>query len=82
MLLPGVADLETLMPMLFYTPSAEQLQTQSRNNNQGRSGTPVSPEQYADSVARQMTESFIDAYPAKTSPSTGTTRAQSAGFGT
>jgi flavin-dependent thymidylate synthase len=42
----------SLMPMLFYTPSPEQLQTQSRTNNQGRSGTPVSPEQYAESVAR------------------------------
>ncbi len=42
----------SLMPMLFYTPSAEQLQTQSRSNNQGRSGTPVSPEKYAESVAR------------------------------
>jgi thymidylate synthase (FAD) len=42
----------SLMPMLFYTPSAEQLQTQSRANNQGRSGTPVSPEQYAQTVER------------------------------
>lgn len=42
----------SLMPMLFYTPSAEQLQTQSRVNNQGRSGTPVSPEAYAESVQR------------------------------
>jgi thymidylate synthase (FAD) len=42
----------SLMPMLFYTPSAEQLQTQSRVNNQGRSGTPVAPEQYAATVAR------------------------------
>ncbi|MDF3067489.1 MAG: FAD-dependent thymidylate synthase [Polyangiaceae bacterium] len=42
----------SLMPMLFYTPSAEQLQTQSRSNNQGRSGTPVSPEAYAESVQR------------------------------
>jgi thymidylate synthase (FAD) len=42
----------SLMPMLFYTPSAEQLQTQSRVNNQGRSGTPVSADQYASSVAR------------------------------
>lgn len=42
----------SLMPMLFYTPSAEQLQTQSRSNNQGRSGTPVSPEKYAETVAR------------------------------
>ncbi len=30
------------MPMLFYTPSAEQLQTQSKPNNQGRSGDSVS----------------------------------------
>jgi thymidylate synthase (FAD) len=42
----------SLMPMLFYTPSAEQLQTQSRTNNQGRSGTPVAPERYAAAVAR------------------------------
>jgi thymidylate synthase (FAD) len=42
----------SLMPMLFYTPSAEQLQTQSRTNNQGRSGTPVPPEKYAETVAR------------------------------
>jgi thymidylate synthase (FAD) len=28
----------SLIPMLFYTPPAEQLQTQSRRNNQGRSG--------------------------------------------
>jgi len=42
----------SLMPMLFYTPSAEQLQTQSRSNNQGRSGTPVSPEQYSATVER------------------------------
>jgi thymidylate synthase (FAD) len=42
----------SLMPMLFYTPSAEQLQTQSRTNNQGRSGTPVSPEAYEETVQR------------------------------
>jgi thymidylate synthase (FAD) len=42
----------SLMPMLFYTPSAEQLQTQSKSNNQGRSGSPVSAEQYADAVTR------------------------------
>lgn len=42
----------SLMPMLFYTPSPEQLQTQSRTNNQGRSGTPVAPEAYAESVQR------------------------------
>src|SRR5437868_14042757 len=28
----------SLIPMLFYTLPAEQLQTQSRKNNQGRSG--------------------------------------------
>jgi thymidylate synthase (FAD) len=42
----------SLMPMLFYTPSAEQLQTQSRSNNQGRSGTPVSEGEYGDAVGR------------------------------
>jgi thymidylate synthase (FAD) len=31
----------SLIPMLFYTPPPEQLQTQSRRNNQGRSGDPV-----------------------------------------
>jgi thymidylate synthase (FAD) len=42
----------SLMPMLFYTPSEEQLQTQSRQNNQGRSGTAVAPEKYAEAVQR------------------------------
>src|ERR1700759_2835442 len=42
----------SLMPMVFYPPSAEQLQTQSRSNNQGRSGTPVSDAQYTDAVGR------------------------------
>ncbi len=42
----------SLMPMLFYTPSAEQLQTQSRANNQGRSGTPVTDATYAEAAAR------------------------------
>jgi thymidylate synthase (FAD) len=42
----------SLMPMLFYTPSAEQLQTQSRANNQGRSGKPVDAETYAEAVQR------------------------------
>ena len=31
----------SLMPMLFYTPEAAQLQTQSKRNNQGRSGQAV-----------------------------------------
>jgi len=42
----------SLMPMLFYTPSEEQLQTQSEKNNQGRSGQSVAPEQYREAVAR------------------------------
>src|SRR4051812_16960806 len=31
----------SLIPLLFYTPPADQLQTQSRSNNQGRSGQSV-----------------------------------------
>lgn len=42
----------SLMPMLFYTPEKEQLQTQSRANNQGRSGTSVADEQYAGALTR------------------------------
>jgi thymidylate synthase (FAD) len=42
----------SLMPMLFYTPSEEQLQTQSRQNNQGRSGTTVPPEKYDEAISR------------------------------
>ncbi|HEY4106484.1 MAG TPA: FAD-dependent thymidylate synthase [Polyangiaceae bacterium] len=42
----------SLMPMLFYTPSEEQLQTQSKRNNQGRSGTAVEPAKYAEAVQR------------------------------
>jgi thymidylate synthase (FAD) len=59
----------SLMPMLFYTPSPEQLQTQSRSNNQGRSGTPVSPERYADAVARwnEIRRLSRDAYEQMTS---------------
>jgi thymidylate synthase (FAD) len=59
----------SLMPMLFYTPSAEHLQTQSRVNNQGRSGTPVLPEQYADAVGRwnEIRKRSRDAYEHMTS---------------
>jgi thymidylate synthase (FAD) len=42
----------SLMPMLFYTPSAEQLQTQSHTNNQGKSGTPVLAGAYEEAVER------------------------------
>jgi len=40
----------SLVPMLFYTPSERELQTQSRSNHQGRSGTPVTAEQHARAV--------------------------------
>jgi thymidylate synthase (FAD) len=40
----------SLLPMLFYTPTAEQLQTQSRFNNQGRSGASVPAEQYQQAL--------------------------------
>jgi len=42
----------SLMPMLFYTPAREQLQTQSRANNQGRSGDLVDDQQYAEATRR------------------------------
>jgi thymidylate synthase (FAD) len=42
----------SLMPMLFYTPSADQLQTQSPTNNQGKSGTPVSEQDYLAAIER------------------------------
>ncbi len=42
----------SLMPMLFYTPSAEQLQTQSAVNNQGRSGQSVELAKYESAVSR------------------------------
>ncbi|HYO95005.1 MAG TPA: FAD-dependent thymidylate synthase [Polyangiaceae bacterium] len=42
----------SLMPMIFYTPEAEQLQQQSRSNHQGRSGQAASETQYAEAVQR------------------------------
>jgi len=42
----------SLMPMLFYTPDQAQLQTQSRQNNQGRSGEAVAPALHAEAVQR------------------------------
>ena len=42
----------SLMPMLFHTPDAAQLQTQSRANNQGRSGELVPPAQHAEALRR------------------------------
>ncbi len=54
----------SLMPMLFYTPDAAQLQTQSRQNNQGRSGQTVDPGVHAEalrrweSIRRESTETY------------------------
>ena len=45
----------SLMPMLFYTPSADQLQTQSRSNNQGRSGEPVPDPIFHETMQRWET---------------------------
>jgi thymidylate synthase (FAD) len=45
----------SLMPMLFYTPSDEQLQTQSKSNNQGRSGTAVPEATYREALRRWET---------------------------
>ncbi|HVU03767.1 MAG TPA: FAD-dependent thymidylate synthase [Polyangiaceae bacterium] len=42
----------SLMPMLFYTPPVEQLQKQSKRNNQGRSGVPVETAMYDGAIAR------------------------------
>jgi thymidylate synthase (FAD) len=42
----------SLIPMLFYTPDAAQLQTQSRQNNQGRSGQAVASEVHAEALRR------------------------------
>ncbi|MDB4980533.1 MAG: Flavin-dependent thymidylate synthase [Myxococcales bacterium] len=42
----------SLIPMLFYTPDADQLQTQSKQNNQGRSGQGVAGGVHAEAVRR------------------------------
>lgn len=42
----------SLLPMLFYTPTEEQLQTQSRANNQGRSGLSVPADDYREATRR------------------------------
>src|SRR5450432_2567238 len=42
----------SLVPMLFYTPDAAQLQTQSKQNNQGRSGTQVAGDVHAEALRR------------------------------
>ena len=54
----------SLMPMLFYTPDKSQLQTQSENNNQGRSGASVSQSDfdkargYWDSIRAQSVSAY------------------------
>ncbi|HEY5957779.1 MAG TPA: FAD-dependent thymidylate synthase [Polyangiaceae bacterium] len=59
----------SLLPMLFYTPQLEQLQKQSRNNNQGRSGELLAADTYHQVVedwnrgreqARQQYESLTN----------------------
>ena len=54
----------SLMPMLFYMPSEEQLQTQSSENNQGRSGQPVSSATYEEAASRwrEIRRLSADAY--------------------
>lgn len=54
----------SLMPMLFHTPSAEQLQTQSKQNNQGRSGSVVELAKYEEAVRRwnEIREKSQEAY--------------------
>ena len=54
----------SLMPMLFYTPDAEQLQTQSRRNNQGRSGQAVDAQLFAEAQRRwsSIRRDSTDAY--------------------
>lgn len=42
----------SLLPMLFYTPSQEQLRKQSVTNHQGRSSEGLSPEFYAEATRR------------------------------
>jgi thymidylate synthase (FAD) len=54
----------SLMPMLFYMPDEAQLQTQSRRNNQGRSGQAVGGDIYAEAhrrweaIRRDSTEAY------------------------
>jgi thymidylate synthase (FAD) len=54
----------SLMPMLFYTPEPEQVQKQSRKNNQGRSGVAMDEAAYEQALARwtRVRESSRDAY--------------------
>ncbi len=51
----------SLVPMLFYTPPIEQLQTQSRKNNQGRSGTLVDEAFYREASAKWQEQRRLSA---------------------
>jgi thymidylate synthase (FAD) len=54
----------SLIPMLFYTPDPAQLQTQSKRNNQGRSGQAVAADVHAEAVRRwqEIRRAATDAY--------------------
>ncbi|HET9252642.1 MAG TPA: FAD-dependent thymidylate synthase [Candidatus Eisenbacteria bacterium] len=54
----------SLLPMLFYTPSQDQLQTQSRSNNQGRSGDHVPENVHREALRRweRLREESRDTY--------------------
>jgi thymidylate synthase (FAD) len=54
----------SLIPMLFYTPPAAELQTQSRSNNQGRSGQPLAAELRAEAEQRwsALRRAAVDSY--------------------
>ena len=54
----------SLVPMLFYTPDAAQLQTQSKRNNQGRSGQVVGRDLYDEAQRRwsEIRRESTDAY--------------------
>ena len=54
----------SLIPMLFYSPDAAQLQTQSKRNNQGRSGQAVGGALYDEAQRRwaEIRRESTDAY--------------------
>ena len=54
----------SLMPLLFYTPPADQFALQSAANNQGRQGDPADPALYRRAVERweALRHSAADAY--------------------
>jgi len=54
----------SLVPMLFYTPDEAQLQTQSKRNNQGRSGQAVGRDLYDEAQRRwsEIRRESTDAY--------------------